>query len=277
MIPLLLIAAAVRAAPAPTSAPAPALAQPSAHELLVGAEQALQAERLDQATIMISRAMAAGASGAELDRALADLAYASGKYAEALARYQALLKLAPSDRSLLEPAGIAALKLGDVEHASPLLQRATAGNGGSWRAWNALGAIADMKKDWPAADQCYDQAERRAPSEAAPINNRGWSLLLRGQWQEARSYFERAAVMKPSSKRIADNLELANVALSADLPRRRAGESDRAWAERLNDAGVAAEILGDKQRAIAAFTQALDASGTWYERAANNLEAAKQQ
>jgi hypothetical protein len=40
----------------------------------------------------------------------------------------------------------------------------------------------------------------------------------------------------------------------------------------LNDAGVAAAILGDKRRATAAFTQALDVSGTWYSRAANNLE-----
>jgi Flp pilus assembly protein TadD len=276
MIPLLLIAAAVRAAPAATSPLVAALPQPSAHELLVGAEQALQADRLDQATMMVSRAMTAGASGAELDRVLADLAYASGKYVEALARYQALLKIAPSDRALLEPAGIAALKLGNADRAAPLLLRATAGNGGSWRAWNALGAIADMKADWATADQCYDQAERRAPTEAAPVNNRGWSLLLRGRWQEARAYFERAAVMNPGSKRIADNLELAKVALSADLPRRRPGEPDRTWAERLNDAGVAAEILGDKQRAVAAFTQALDASGTWYERAANNLEAVKQ-
>jgi Flp pilus assembly protein TadD len=277
MIPLLLIAAAVRAAPAPSSPPVAALPQPSVHELLVGAEQAVQADRLDQATVMISRAVATGASGADLDRVLADLAYARGRYAEALARYEALVKIAPSDRTVLEPAGIAALKLGDAERASPLLLRATAGNGGSWRAWNALGAIADIKADWATADQCYDQAERRAPTEAAPVNNRGWSLLLRGRWQDARAYFERAAVMNPNSKRIADNLELANVALSADLPRRRPGESDRAWAERLNDAGVTAEILGDRQRAVAAFTQALDASGSWYERAANNLEAVKQQ
>jgi hypothetical protein len=37
---------------------------------------------------------------------------------------------------------------------------------------------------------------------------------------------------------------------------------------------MAAEMLGDRQRAVAAFTAALDASGRWYERASNNLQAA---
>jgi len=61
------------------------------------------------------------------------------------------------------------------------------------------------------------------------------------------------------------------------LPRRKPGEADSDWAARLNDAGVAAEALGDRKRAIAAFTQALEASGSWYERAANNLAGASGQ
>jgi hypothetical protein len=45
----------------------------------------------------------------------------------------------------------------------------------------------------------------------------------------------------------------------------------------LNDAGVAAEMLGQKKRAVAAFTQALDASPIWYDRASNNLKALGEQ
>ena len=84
---------------------------------------------------------------------------------------------------------------------------------------------------------------------------------------------ERAAAIDPKSRRIADNLELARAALAEDLPRRRARESNADWAARLNDAGVAAAIGGQHQRAVAAFSQALTASATWYERAANNLAA----
>jgi Flp pilus assembly protein TadD len=267
MIISLLIAAA-----SPTAQTLPPV---SPHELLAGAEHAVRANRLNQASLMIKRAVGAGASGPELEHVLADLDYASGKYAEALARYDALLKRTPGDQSLLEPAGISALKLGQVQRASLLLSRATSMAGASWRAWNALGVVADLRSDWASADDCYDHAARLAPAEVEPVNNRGWSLLLRGQWTDARESFERAAAMDPKSARIANNLELARTALATGLPQRRAGESDSEWAGRLNDAGVAAAILGDKRRATAAFSKALDVSGTWYVRAANNLEAVR--
>ena len=221
---------------------------------------------------MLSRAVAAGASGPELDRTLASLAYASGNYAEALARYEALMKTAPADRSLLAPAGISALKVGNVERASALLSLTTSSLGAGWRSWNALGVVADLKADWAKADMCYDRASKLAPNAVGPVNNRGWSLLLRGKWQEAIGYFERAVALEPKSRRAANNLELAKAALAAELPHREAAESETAWAARLNDAGVAAAIIGDRRRATAAFTQALEVSGTWYSRAANNLE-----
>jgi len=116
-------------------------------------------------------------------------------------------------------------------------------------------------------------AARLVPGEVEPINNRGWSQLLRGNWRQALSLFEQAVALDPKSVRAVNNLELARSALAAELPNRRSGESDSSWAARLNDAGVAAAILGDKGRATAAFSQALDASGSWYVRAANNLEA----
>jgi Tfp pilus assembly protein PilF len=261
----LLIAAAASTAPAPPS--------PGSRELLAGAEHAVRANRLDQASLMIKRAVGAGASGPELEHALADFDFASGKYAEALARYSALLKRTPDDQSLLEPAGISALKLGQVRRASLLLSRATSMTGAGWRTWNALGVVADLRSDWASADECYNQAARLAPAEVEPVNNRGWSLLLRGQWKDARDSFERAAAMDPKSLRIANNLELARTALATGLPRREADETDSEWAARLNDAGVAAAILGDRDRAAAAFTEAVRAKGIWYARAANNLEA----
>lgn len=266
MILHVLIASSVAAA-SPTAPPArmPSLAE-AAHAIAVG--------RLDQARLMIGQAMAAGAKGPQIDRLLADLAFESGDNSEALARYEALLKLAPGDWTVAERAGIAALKLGDSARAAQLIDRATASHHASWRAWNAKGVIADDRQDWPAADAAYDEALNLAPDGAEVINNRGWSLVLRGDWRRAAGYFEHAASLDPKSERIANNLELARAALAGDLPQRRPGESDRDWAERLNDAGMAAQLLGDRQRAVAAFTKALETSGSWYARAANNLQAA---
>jgi len=238
------------------------------------AEHAISAGRLEQARLMIGRAVAGGASGAQVDRALADLAFASGKNDEAVVRYRQLLAGEPANGFLAERAGIAALKLGDVTTALFFLDQAIKSPKADWRAWNARGVAADLQQDWHAADSSYEKAAELSPNMPEVINNQGWSRLLRGDWKRAVQLFEQAAILDADSTRIANNLELARAALAADLPQRRAGESARSWATRLNDAGVAAQLLGDKPRAVAAFTQALEASGTWYARAANNLQSA---
>ena len=235
------------------------------------AVQALQAGRIEQARIILDAAVKAGAQGDEVDRLLAELAFRSGDYAAALDRYQRLAALHPQETLNFERAGIAAIHVGDLRRAMAALNAATALPGASWRAWSARGAVADLRRDWDEADLAYDRALALSPNRAEILNNRGWSLVLRGQWQDALPLLERAATLDPKSRRIADNLELARAALAEDLPRRLAGEGDKDWAARLNDAGVAAAVNGDRKRAIAAFAQALEASAQWYDRAANNL------
>ena len=260
MLSLLLAAAVATASP-----PANALSE---------ARHAIDAGRLDQARKMIANALAAGATGIPVERLLADLAFKSGRDAEALARYQSLLAKFPTDSLLAERAGIAALKTGNPA-ADVLLDRATVSPSASWRAWNARGVAADFRHDWAAADFAYSEAVRRAPDKAEVHNNRGWSKLLRGDWSDGLKLLKEAAKLDPGSTRIANNLELARTALAENLPRRRAGESDSDWAARLNDAGVAARLRGDKARAVAAFSQAIEARDIWYERAANNLAVAE--
>jgi Flp pilus assembly protein TadD len=262
MIVALVLAAAV--ASSPDAAPAAPSLSEAAH--------AIQAGRLDQARIMIGKAVAGGATGQEVDRLVADLDYASGKNEEALARYQQLLAANASDSDAIsERAGIAALKLGRIDDALALLIRATKSPDASWRAWNARGVIADLRADWPTADEAYGHAATLAPDRPELANNRGWSQLIRGKWAAAIPHLERAVALGANSIRSANNLELARAALSEGLPQRRPLESAHEWAKRLNDAGVAAELSGDRIKAVAAFAQALQASETWYARAANNL------
>jgi Flp pilus assembly protein TadD len=262
MIAALAIAISVAA-----SAPTPPTLADTAHAIAAG--------RLEQGRLMIASLVAGGAKGPLIERLVADLDFASGKFAEAGARYQQLLVARPNDSYLCERAGIAAFKLGDLAGASRFIDCATAGEDASWRAWNARGAIADMNSDWAAADEAFAHAAALVPNEAEVLNNRGWSQLMRGNWKDAEGLLEQAVAAQPRSPRVANNLELARAALASDLPQRLSGESDRDWAARLNDAGVASEILGDRKKAVAAFTQALEASGSWYERAANNLKAAE--
>ena len=259
----LLIAAAAAAVPV---APPPALNE---------AEHALTAGRLDQARTMIGEAIKAGVRGPELDRLLASLAFEAGDFQQALARYEALLAAEPANTFNAQRAGIAAIKVKDLDRASAHLDRAVSSPNASWRAWNARGVVADYFGNWKLAERAYARASKLAPDQPEVLNNMGWSLLLRGEWELAVDSIERAVALDPKSSRMADNLELARAAKSSELPRRRSGESDEQWSARLNDAGVLASLQGDQRRAIAAFTQALEARDRWFDRAANNLEMAE--
>jgi len=265
IIGLLAIAAAVADASSP-------VVQPPANRL-EEASRALEAGRLDQARLMIGQAVASGQSGVQIDTLTADLAFAAGKDAEALAGYEHLMASGVSSGIMFERAGIAAIRRGDLPKALQFINKAVEDPRASWRAWNARGVIADQQRDWAAADDAYAHAISLSPQRGEIANNMGWSQLLRGNWNDAAAYFERAAAtMGGASSRVANNLELARAALANELPKRRRDESDSEWAARLNDAGVAASIMGDQKRAVAAFAQALEASGSWYARAANNLQ-----
>lgn len=265
---ILLLAVALAAAK-----PAPVVVQPPAPPLSEVAH-ALQAGRLDQARLMIANAVKAGAKGPEVDRLLADLSFASGDYSGALPRYLQLLVGNPNDGVMYERAGLSAMKLRNVAQAERLLERAVTFPTATWRAWNGRGVAADYRSDWAVADQSYERAAALSPNRAEVLNNLGWSQLARGRWAEALSNFERAASIDPKSTRIAANLELARAAVSEELPQRRAGESDADWAARLNDAGVIARVQGNNKKAVAAFTQAIQARSQYYARAANNLAMA---
>lgn len=263
---LIAVAAALALAERP-SAPAP----PQPVYSLSEASHAIEAGRLEQARIMIANAVKAGATGPAVDRAMADLAYANGDYAKALPTYLRALLGNSGDATLYEHAGISALRVGDMRQAVPLLDRATSFQNATWRAWNARGVAADYRREWDVADESYARAVDLAPQRAEVFNNSGWSLMVRGRWEDALTRLEQAASLDPKSVRIAHNLELARAAVSQDLPARRAGETDEDWAARLNDAGVIAKVRGDNRKAAAAFAQAVEVRSQYYERAANNL------
>lgn len=247
------------------------LAAASPEGRLDEAARVLRLGRAEQAREMIRMAIAEGASGAKVDRLLADLAFAEGRWAEATARYDQLLLQGASDAPILEQAGVAALQNGRIEEAIGLLDRATRSSDAGWRAWNARGVAADRQEDWEAADRSYATGLRLDPANPTLRNNLGWSLLLRGRWAEARNHLAAAAVADPENARIIANRDLAEAAVDEGLPERRAGESNEAFAGRLNDAGVIALRQGKESKAAAAFARAIEAHSRWFIRAANNL------
>jgi len=250
----------------------PILAVASADTQLAEADHAIRAGRLEQARTMIGRAIVRGSSGPKVDRLLADLASADGRDEEALARYTMLLGRHPLVAKFHERAAISALRLGKYREGRRHAAHAVALKGASWRAWNALGVAADGRSDWFAADAAYRRALELEPGAAEPLNNWGWSRLLRGDWSGALELLEKAMAVDSASTRITANVELARQAVANELPQRRRGESDTSFAARLNDAGLVARARGDNPRAVAAFARAIEARTIWYERAWNNLQ-----
>ena len=236
---------------------------------------AIDAGRVDQARLMIAKAVQEGQSEAVLDPLLAKLAYRTGAFEEALARYERLLAANPDDVALNERVGLAALSLGRDDRALSALAKAAASPQASWRAWNALGVLADRARDFTEARNAYYRAQALAPTRAEIANNIGWSYFLEGRPSDALPYLEKASVADPRSKLFAANVELVRAAIANDLPARATGEDDAAYAARLNDLGVVALSQQQKRKAIAAFSQAIDVRGDYYQRAANNLKVAE--
>lgn len=258
----LVVAAAITTAQPPTA-------------ILDEAKHAIQAHRLEEAHLILVNAMHEGYSGYGVDRLLADLAFAKGDFGEAEAGYAALLKAHPDDETVAENGGIAALKADDLAQARASLWNALSSPRATWRAWNAQGVLCDRQSDWQCSDRAYAEAFILSPEQPEVLNNKGWSLMLRGEPARALELFEHAARIDPNDTRIANNRELALAVVAKDLPQRRPNESDSSFAARLNDAGIVAEEQGEKDRAIAAFSQAIAVNDTWFARAANNLKQAQ--
>ncbi len=237
---------------------------------------AIDAGRTDQARLMIASAVQEGGDQAALEPLLAKLAYRNGAYDEALARYERLLSDQPDDPFLNERVGLAALSLGRNDRALTALAKATASPRAGWRAWNGLGVLADRTGDFAEARNAYARAQALAPTRPEISNNIGWSFFLEGQPARALPYLERAAVADPQSRLYAANAELARAAVAQELPKRQQGESDEAYAARLNDLGVVALAHQQKRKAVAAFSQAIDVRSDYYQRAANNLKMAEE-
>ena len=258
MIALLLAAAVATSGPAPSG--------------FADIEGAITGGRFAQARIMIQRAMAGGAKGEPIDILLADLAYFEARDAEASARYAYLLPHHMHDTLMLERAALAAIRSGDRARGEALLKAASQSPRAGWRIWNAIGVLADRDRRFADADTAYAKALEVQPDQPAVLNNIGWSKLLRGDWAAAESDFDRAATLAPGSARIANNRDFARDALDQSLPDRQPGEDNDAYSARLNDAGVAAELRGDKARARAAYAEAIAVRGTWFDRADRNLD-----
>jgi Flp pilus assembly protein TadD len=191
--------------------------------------------------------------------------------------YSRILENTPDDAEALEGRGISRLRLHKYLQAKNDLNRAVTVSVERWRAWNALGIIADLEGEYTIATGHYRKALDILPGYPMLLNNLGYSLIMAHRYIEAERVLRRGLDHAPQDNYLTNNLGISLAWLG------RYDESLRVLtgvinpAQAYNNIGYIALLKKDYKLAIEYFRKALEANPTYYVRAARNLQIAEQQ
>ena len=173
-------------------------------------------------------------------------------YADQLHREQ------PKDAEVLVLRGIVYREQGMKQEAEADLREAIQRDGKLAEAHSALGVLLDSTGHGQEAGVQHEKATALAPDNPAYLNNEGFSLFLRGKYEDAIKVYHRAARLDPTNRRIRTNLGFAYAA-TGDWPR-AAHEFDRGGATKAqskNNLGFAYERKGDLGMAYDLYLEAI--------------------
>ena len=233
-------------------------------------EAALRAGRHVQLKTLIERAKLARQTDPLIDVYLGEYWLANGQAEQALGLFQSLTGNPRAAAHAHQGLGIAAFQLGQVDKAHAALGRAVELDPGFSRAWNALGATADLRRDWALAEKAYGEALRLDPASSAALSNRGFSRVLQGRYSDAVTDLTAAIRAQPGDGRVRNNLRVA-LALSGRYDEAFAGVNRRDLHRELNNIGFVALLRGDYVSAEAYLNRALETSDVFYRTAWRNL------
>jgi Flp pilus assembly protein TadD len=220
---------------------------------------------------LLDTALASGVSDPRLILRAGELHLARNRDDEAVRSFAQAEAGASCRAQALQGRGIALARLGRSDEAVTALQAAVKADPTLWRAWNALGVEKDRRKDWLASEIAYAEALKSPAATAIVLNNRGYSRLLQGRYDDASLDFVHALDKDPGLASARTNLRLS-LALRGDYRRAVAVSGTEERGAVLNNAGFAAAMRGDLSEAETLFQQAIDARGNSYGRAIANLE-----
>lgn len=207
-----------------------------------------------------------------LAEALRDL----GEYDEAKAEYA---KLAQNDAwraRAAEGVGLASLATDDRNAAFEALAAAVELDSALWRAHVGLAQLSDLGRHWEKSDASYAAAIKSTDRPAIVENNRGISLLARGDAKGAADAFTKSLAAEPSFERARINLDLANAADGRSIAELAKAETDpKKRAQLLNNYGYVAMLQGRLDDAEDYLNAALEASPSFYKAAFENLNVLK--
>jgi len=242
--------------------------------ILQAVDQAISEQRLVDASNLIERAMTSGSNAPALHLRMGELQLLRERYEPAINSFETAAADPALKARALQGKGLALISLNRSPQALESLDAAVAADPSLWRAWNALGVERDRRKDFKAAEQAYDNALKAPAATGAVYNNRGYSRLLQGRYDEASTDFVAALEKDPGLALARTNLRLS-LALRGDYRRATSVSASEDRAAVLNNAGYAAMLRGEYDDAEKLFQQAIEARGNTYGRAFDNLQMVK--
>jgi Flp pilus assembly protein TadD len=199
---------------------------------------------------------------------------ALGKPSEAKQIFVGLVSNPELHATALQGEGLALLALGQNEPAAKALHEASTANPALWRSWNALGKLADLRRQPEEAAKLYTKASEINPDSASIINNVGYSKLISGDAPQAIDSFRAALALDPKSETIQNNLRLA-IAANGNYADAIKATTREQLPVVLNNVGYVAMQRGDFTAAEGYFARAMEASSSYASVTAKNLEQLK--
>jgi Flp pilus assembly protein TadD len=239
-------------------------------EMLRMAEMALEDGLPNEARQRFTRLASMDPHNPWVRLGLAESLLAVDEVSHARDRFDELQTVEPVRARALQGKGLALMRQNRREEAVTVLTAAIEAEPNLWRAWNGLGGLYDMGRQFDLSAEAYQRALALRPDSGVIRNNMGYSLLLQGKPAEAARLLMEALQHEPRLEAAHANLRLA-LALQGRYHDAKAGLTKDRQASALNNIGFVALTRGDLNEAEAFLVQAIEASPSFHDRAAANL------
>jgi Flp pilus assembly protein TadD len=227
--------------------------------------------RLTEAVQLYQQVLVANPNSVAAQFGMAESLLGLGRPFDARPIFAALTKNSQFRAVALQGAGIADIAMKKYDDAGKELRDAVAADADLWRAYNALGFIADQQRRFGDAADLYAKALAANPDSATLLNNRGYSLLIAGKTDEAIADLRKALVLDPQSETVQNNFRLAMAEKGDYAEATRSIPRDK-QAVILNNIGVVAMRRGDLGAAEGMLARAMAGNPNYDAVTARNLD-----
>lgn len=186
--------------------------------------------------------------------------------------FNLVLRENPEHAETLLELGLIGLRLRRRAEAENHLRRAVEMGAEPWRAYNGLAVLADLRKDFAAANEYYVKALELNPESPVILNNHGYSKYLAGDWEGARESIRRALDIDVGYQKAWLNLALILVRSEAYDQAVAAFERFMERAQAYERLGTLVMMEGKYDVAEYFLNLAIDESPTYYKPAYDRLE-----